>query len=133
MARDPELPRFAGLNALALEGWQCGSGLRSRAVRTWFPSQHPMKVLHFVCELRAPTPVDYCLESSREDCARVGASAGSTKFITGKVARRHIRRDAHGNPHTPRCSRSELAWVPAFAGMTTCGMVSGAGAGRLGA
>src|SRR6266550_1676442 len=57
MARDPELPRFAASSALALEGWQCGSDLRSRAVRMWFPSQHPMKVLHFVCELRGSTQV----------------------------------------------------------------------------
>jgi hypothetical protein len=28
MARDPELLQFAGPNTLALEGRQCGSGLR---------------------------------------------------------------------------------------------------------
>src|SRR6476646_2942822 len=85
MVRDPELPRFAGLNALALEGWQCGSGLRSRAVRTWFPSQHPMKVLHFVRELRGPTPGGFGHRRCPQD-ACMGARLRGHDVVLGTPA-----------------------------------------------
>ena len=55
MARDPELPRFAGSIAHRLEAGQSRIGLPKKAARTAAPWQHPLnKVLHFVCELRGP-------------------------------------------------------------------------------
>ena len=82
MARDPELPRFAGPSALRLEDGQSCSGPPVTAERTLLALQDPpKKVLHFVCELRESSNPRLSLGAS----AVVTGSPGSSGQARGQA------------------------------------------------